>query len=110
MFDHWVYVEDMKTELPTCKMVCPRCNGEGSHSKHLGTFTAEEMYEQGEEFREDYIAGKLDKMCEICKGLRVVDTVDENASDPTLYRLWVEQESERLMESWGTRKEILAGC
>lgn len=110
MLDHWVYAKEMKTELPTCKMVCPKCKGEGKHSSHLGSFTEEDWYEQGEEFREDYLAGKFDKTCELCKGLRVVDTVDKDASDPTLYRLWMEQESKRLTDSWGTRKEILAGC
>lgn len=110
MRDHWVYVEGMKTELSTCKMVCPRCKGEGKHSHHLGTFTEDDWYEQGEEFREDYLAGRLDRVCEICKGLRVVDTVDENACDPVLYRLWVEQEAERFMDLQIERQERLAGA
>lgn len=53
-------------------IVCPECEGTGSSSAYLGAFTSEEMWEQGDEFVEDYIAGRYDRNCDECKGQRVV--------------------------------------
>lgn len=52
--------------------LCPDCDGCGSTSEHLGSFTMSELYEHGEDFVDDYFAGNFDKACETCKGQRVV--------------------------------------
>ena len=55
--------------------VCPRCRGEGHHSNPAidgHGITEDEMYELGEDFREDYMNGEYDIVCSRCGGRRVV--------------------------------------
>jgi len=61
--------------------ICPRCDGEGQSSAYLGTYTADEMNEEGPEFQEDYIAGKYDRPCEECGGSGKVTQEDEESFD-----------------------------
>jgi predicted methyltransferase len=56
--------------VPAKRVLCTQCNGDGTSSAYLGDFTWTEMNEQGEDFVEDYFAGRLDKQCETCKGKR----------------------------------------
>ena len=53
-------------------VVCPTCSGRGQTALHLGAITSAEFDELGEEFREAYVRGDLDKSCQTCKGNRVV--------------------------------------
>ena len=46
-------------------IICPRCEGEGKNSRHLGSINREEWDE--DEF-EDYMAGAYDRPCSCCKG------------------------------------------
>lgn len=53
--------------------VCPECEGHGTSSAHLGSFTASEFAEQfDEDEARDYFAGAYDRKCEYCNGDRVV--------------------------------------
>lgn len=52
--------------------VCPHCRGEGKSSSYLGSFTQDEMDEMGDEFLEEYMAGRYDRPCPECDGRRVV--------------------------------------
>jgi len=70
--------------------ICPRCEGEGTSSAYLGAFTADEMAEQGEDFREDYIAGRYDRTCEKCLGTGKVNREDE--------RRWAQQRADKYLE------------
>lgn len=65
--------------LPAEYVVCPFCNGHGSHSKHLGSFTWDDEYMRDEHFRENYFAGNYDRVCEECGGIRVVKEVNWKA-------------------------------
>jgi hypothetical protein len=68
--------------LPAKHEVCPRCEGHGSHVNPAidgNGITESEMYEAGEDFREDYMAGVYDVRCEECKGNRVVAVVNRDA-------------------------------
>ena len=47
-------------------IICPVCEGEGSHSKNIGVIT--DAYERGEQFIEDYKAGLYDSRCDMCSG------------------------------------------
>jgi DnaJ-class molecular chaperone len=60
--------EDVEIHVPFEWVICDYCRGNGTHSKHLGAFTASEWDEQGFEFQEDYLAGNYDKTCEVCNG------------------------------------------
>lgn len=56
-------------------VVCPRCDGEGSHVNPAVDghgITSDEMDELGPDFFDDYMGGVYDVTCERCKGRRVV--------------------------------------
>ena len=57
-------------------IVCPQCRGKGVSSLYLGAYTASEMDEAGDEFREDYMNGAYDRTCESCEGRNVVQIID----------------------------------
>lgn len=73
--------------------ICPTCEGNGTHVNPAidgHGITAEEMYELGDDFREDYMRGVYDVSCEECKGMRVVPACswadDEGSCDaPVLF-------------------------
>ena len=55
--------------------LCPTCQGRGTHVNRAidgNGITGAEMDELGEDFREDYFAGRFDVRCEECKGANVV--------------------------------------
>lgn len=52
--------------------VCPSCEGSGASSAYLGAFTADDMLEAGDDFRDDYMRGAYDRPCTECKGRNVV--------------------------------------
>lgn len=96
MRDETTYYNDQDEEiqLRTIKVVCWRCDGEGSHDCWRGGMTTDEMDEQGPEFLDDYMSGMYDAVCEECHGLRVLDEVDETANDPRELALWREQQQQ----------------
>lgn len=49
-------------------VICPHCEGDGHHAKHLGSFTMSEFYEtyDDEESRENYFSGAYDTPCIPC--------------------------------------------
>jgi hypothetical protein len=55
------------------------------------------MWEQGPEFVDDYFSGVYDKACSVCKGLRVLEVVDE-ARIPAALRQEYEQTKQREYE------------
>lgn len=62
--------------IPAKLEICPRCGGEGGVDCWDGGMTAEQMDEQGPDFREDYLSGMYDKPCPECNGERVVRVPD----------------------------------
>jgi DnaJ-class molecular chaperone len=50
-------------------IICPTCEGDGQHSRNLGSFTQSEFEECfDDDSREDYFAGVYDRQCETCRG------------------------------------------
>lgn len=101
--------EGNEHKLPTKFEVCPHCEGRGSSSEYLGSWSAEEWSREDDEFKEDYLEGRYDRSCETCNGLRVIPVVNEEQCDPILYKEYLEyqqelrdsaeiQRQERLME------------
>jgi DnaJ-class molecular chaperone len=82
-------------ELPTRFALCPSCEGRGATSHHVecdgGGFTSSEWAEQDEDFREDYLAGRYDRPCDACNGLRVIEVVDESRLDRRTRKAWRDQ-------------------
>lgn len=83
-------------ELPTKFEVCDQCRGEGKSSAYLGAFSGRRLEEMqaDEEWWEDYVAGRFDRTCETCDGLRVVPVVDEERCDPADLKAYEEQQRE----------------
>ena len=74
--------------LPAVWQICGFCEGDGKSCAYLGSYTWEEMHEQGEEFIEDYFSGAYDRQCSECSGsgkIRVIDRETANPEDLTLY-------------------------
>lgn len=68
--------------LPWVWAICHACQGHGTTSAHLGSWTQSEWEEESYEFREDYLAGAYDISCPICDGTGKVKVVDEFSCDP----------------------------
>ena len=85
---------EMTHKLPAKWAVCERCRGKGRHvnpNVDGQGLSREDFDEQGPEFEEDYFAGHYDTTCEACRGLRVVDVVDEAQLTPEQLAEWHEQ-------------------
>jgi DnaJ-class molecular chaperone len=64
-------------------IICPHCEGDGSHSKRFGAMTQSEFEEafDDEESREDYFAGAYDERCSPCSGTgKIRDTEESRAA------------------------------
>jgi hypothetical protein len=77
--------DELTAELPSHMMVCDRCQGHGTHlNPSIGEYAySREEFEESfdEEERGEYFrrGGRYDVQCETCKGLRVVEVVDQRA-------------------------------
>lgn len=65
--------------LPGRWEVCARCRGEGKHVNPAvdGNGLSAEDFAEDPDFREDYMSGVYDVVCEFCEGRRVVAVLDE---------------------------------
>jgi len=93
----WVEDEDgelVEVPLPTRWEVCGRCRGAGELAMPGVSFTSEEMWELGEDFQEDYIAGHYNEPCPECRGRTTVAVLDEDRTDPDLLAKWHKQQEE----------------
>ena len=68
--------DDEAVRLPSKVEVCGYCGGRGTQDCFDGGMTADEMYEAGDDFIDDYRAGVYDKPCEECNGRNVVVHID----------------------------------
>ena len=96
--------------LPYFFEVCPQCEGSGTSSAYLGAYTASEWAEQDDEFKEDYIAGRYDRTCQTCNGLRVVAEVDREQCPADLLKRWDEAEAFDAECRRTQRMESDSGC
>lgn len=90
--------EEVEGRLPARYEVCPRCDGEGSHTNPNidgNGITASEWAEWDEEDRDNYMSGVYDVSCEKCGGLRVVPVVDDGRADKALLAAYEESENAR---------------
>ena len=86
----------LEVKLPSIKMVCPDCHGEGTHTNRSidgNGLTQRDLEFMDSEFSRSYMRGHYDVTCETCKGLRVLDVANEDAM------------SERLREAYYKAKE-----
>lgn len=86
-FKFTLYVKntELEVEIPAKNELCPRCDGEGSHTNPAidgNGITASEMDELGDDFREDYMQGVYDVTCERCAGAKVIVVPDLKRCSP----------------------------
>lgn len=65
--------------LPAKRIVCPACDGAGTELRGglKGVVISDENLAD-DDFREAYFGGRYDVACSECKGLNVVEVVDED--------------------------------
>ncbi len=66
--------------LPTKKIVCLTCGGEGYCANPAvdGNGLSPDHFAENPEFAGDYLGGACDTRCETCDGYRVVDAIDRD--------------------------------
>jgi len=72
--------EEVSVEVPVRFVVCPTCDGKGSHvnpSIDAGGLSAEDFYDDPD-FAEDYTSGVYDVSCYECGGKRVAPEIAED--------------------------------
>lgn len=76
---------DEDIELPAVYEVCGRCRGSGTHVNPAidghGISASDECWDD-DDFREGYMSGRYDVICETCNGNRVVLVPDEDSLTP----------------------------
>jgi len=83
-------------EVPAHWVICGICRGEGHHARHIdgNGLTQADMDELGDEFMEDYMAGRFDQVCSECGGTGKVLEPDVDRCTTEQLRA-VDQDAER---------------
>lgn len=102
--------DDNEVHIPAEYEVCSRCRGTGTHDAWEGGMTETEMHEQGEEFMEDYFAGRYSVPCSVCGGLRVVRVPDERRCTPEQLAFYEEYQASVAELRAEQAAERRAGC
>lgn len=60
-------------DLPTVRIpyewiICDVCEGEGSHSRHLGVIDPDTWNDWEDDERHSYLSGRYDRACDACSG------------------------------------------
>lgn len=102
----------LEETLPTRWIVCPTCNGEGTHvdpSIDAGGLSADD-FSADPDFAEDYVSGVYDVPCYGCDGRSTVRAVDLDACTPEQRDAW--ESYQRARAEWRAMEyaEMRAGC
>ncbi len=92
--------EARRTEMPTIREVCRRCDGNGVHDPAAFDcgFTQPDFAEDTD-FAEEYFSGRYDVTCTECNGRNVVDYMDLGSpltSEQQDYLNWLSLENDAL--------------
>jgi len=93
-FVEWMR-EETGTIVPVKFVVCPTCEGKGTHvnpSIDAHGIGAEEWSEWDEDDRERYLNGGYDVSCAQCGGNRVVEAMDAQRASQELTNQWEQWE------------------
>lgn len=106
--------EEREATLPVKFVVCPTCDGRGTHvnpSIDAHGITAEEWdRDWDDEEREAYLSGRYDVPCYECKGANVVPEVDERRADPAVVKLLDDQRASAAESDRISRMERMMGA
>lgn len=91
-----LFQDDAEVELPAKYVVCPRCEGCGSHVNPSidGNGLTREDFDEDPDFKESYFRGDYDVTCYECKGQRVVAVVDPKRCGKQHLRAYRQQQRE----------------
>jgi hypothetical protein len=109
---HFFDVEGLEIFLPGKYVVCPRCEGHGSHVNPNidgNGLTADDFMEDPD-FMDDYLTGVYDVSCYECNGLRVVVVLDEERTDPELVKAYREYQRDEAAFNAEWMAEIRMGA
>lgn len=108
-------IEFTEILLPSIRVVCPRCDGNGTHVNPNADdgLTAKDF--EDKDFEQSYMSGVYDVQCDCCSGNKVIDVIDEEACKTKLswykglkrYQNAVELEDEARREEYYERR---SGC
>lgn len=75
--------DDHEIHLPAMMVVCPDCDGHGTHVNPAidGNGIGASEFHEDPDFAEAYFSGQYDVRCEVCKGLRVIPEVDRKLAE-----------------------------
>lgn len=68
---------EIEYEFPAHYEVCGRCEGKGVHDPEAFCGYVNEMMAEDPDFAEQYFGGVYDVQCSVCRGLRVVLTINQ---------------------------------
>lgn len=97
-------------EFPAKYEVCPRCMGNGTHDCFDNGMTRDDMDEYDIDFAEDYVAGAYSKMCDECRGKRVVLVFDGSRATMEQLLAYSEIEDEEFERHAIEAAERRMGC
>ena len=90
-----VWVDDEEVALPSKMEVCWVCEGRGKHvNPNIDYNGLSEESTSDPEFMDNYMSGLYDVTCNTCNGRNVVPVLDRERCDPTLLKLYKEQEED----------------
>lgn len=104
----------VEIRLPVRRIVCPRCDGKGTHVNPDidGHGISPEEFAEDPGFEEAYFSGRYDIRCEECDGRNVVDSIDQEEAEKTpagrkaLRRYWRYEDAraaDRAESAWELR-------
>lgn len=109
-------LEYMGETYPAKNIVCPRCDGEGTHTNPsidgngLTASDINELMFDDDSFLDNYFGGVYDVSCEQCNGSRIVLALDEDrATEAQIQRYYDDKQEERNWEA-ERQAELRAGC
>lgn len=107
-----LYIGDTEIELPTKWVVCPVCNGNGTHvnpSIDAGGISGE-RFADDPEFYDDYMSGAFDVTCNCCGGRTTVPGVDWSQLSDEHRKAYEQQLEDEANDRALMRAERMAGC
>ena len=99
-------------QLPSKKVVCPRCNGQGTHVNSAidGNGLTYENFNDNPDFYSAYFKGRYDVICNTCNGQNVVDVLNEDECTPEQIKAHFEYLEDLRQEESGNEAERRAGA
>lgn len=104
--------EDNELGMPAKRIVCPLCNGKGSHvnpSIDSHGLTRED-FDDDPDFAENYFSGMYDVPCYRCNGRNVCLVVDEEKCDKHLLAYFRRVEEDERQYNAMCASELRMGC